>query len=117
MAAGLVFLGAAYITISTLLINKPPYLKHAWDEVRHSPHIENWQEGEVTAASLQEERFKQLFLAKPTAWATINRHLLRLNGNHAIRVMFHTDNEGILGPITVYFNPFTKQVIGFDVLE
>ncbi|MGZ9583019.1 hypothetical protein [Paenibacillus marinisediminis] len=113
----LVILIGAYIVISTTFINEEAYLKQAWDETNHDKHIINWQEGEVSINSLQEKSIKQLFIPKPNTFAKINRSLLWINGNKAVRVLFHTDNEGLLGPIAVYINPFTKQVIGYDVRE
>lgn len=113
----LVILIAAYIVISTTFINEKAYLKRAWDESNHNIHIIKWQEGEVSINSLQETNIKQLFIPKRNTNAKINRSLLWINGNKAVRVLFHTDFEGLQGPITVYFNPFTKQVIGYDVNE
>jgi len=112
----LVVIAVAHIIISTTFINEKSYLKRAWDEAGQSKHILNWQDGEVSVISLQDKRIKQLFIPKRTAIAKFNRYLLWGNGNKAVRVLFHTDNEGLLGPITVYFNPITKQVIGYDVM-
>lgn len=106
-----------YISFSTTFISEPAYLKRAWEEVDHNPHILNWQEGEVSVAPLQDRRIQELFIPKPTSLAKLNRSLLWVNGNQAVRVLFHTDHEGLLGPITVYFNPVTKQVFGYDVNE
>ncbi|NIK79963.1 hypothetical protein FHS15_005147 [Paenibacillus castaneae] len=113
----LVILIGAYIVISTTFINEKAYMKRAWDESNHNKHIINWEEGEVSTNSLQDKNIKQLFIPKRNTFAKINRSLLWINGNKAVRVLFHTDNEGLIGPITVYFNPFTKQVIGYDVKE
>lgn len=106
-----------YIAISTTFINERTYLKLAWDEAEHNKHIINWQGGEVSFTSLHEKRIKQLFISKKTTFAKINRSILWINGNKAVRVLLHTDNESLLGPITVYFNPITKQAIGYDVRE
>ncbi|MFD2615699.1 hypothetical protein [Paenibacillus gansuensis] len=111
----LLIIVVAYIVISTTHINEQFYLKRAWDEADQSNHILNWQEGEVSVIALHDKRIKQLFIPKPTANANFSRRLLWINGNKVVRVLFHTDNEGLLGPITVYFNPITKQVVGYDV--
>jgi len=47
----------------------------------------------------------------------INRILLKLNGNHAVRVRFNTEFNALSGPETIYINPFTKQVIGMDIRD
>lgn len=112
----IVVIAVAYIVISITFINEKSYLKRAWEEAEKSNHILNWQDGEVTVISLQDTRIKQLYMQKQTSIAKFNRNLLWINGNKAVRVLFHTDNEGLLGPITVYFNPITKQVIGYDVM-
>lgn len=56
----LVILIGAYIVISTTFIKEKAYLKQAWDESIHNKHIINWQKGEVSINSLQEERIKEL---------------------------------------------------------
>ncbi|MFD2614164.1 hypothetical protein [Paenibacillus gansuensis] len=111
----LLIIVVAYIVTSTTIINEQLYLKRAWDEADHDKHIWNWQEGDVSVIDLHDKRIKGLFIPKPTANAKFSRRLLWINANKVVRVSFHTDNEGLLGPITVYFNPITKQVIGYDV--
>ncbi|MGO4110290.1 hypothetical protein [Paenibacillus sp. YAF4_2] len=113
----LLIIVAAYTVISTTSISEKGYVNRALNEVDYNKHILNSQNGEVSVTSLDGKRIKELFVPKPTTFAKINRIALWINGNKAVRVLLHTDNEGLQGPITVYFNPMTKQVIGYDVLE
>jgi hypothetical protein len=62
-----------YRNISTTFIKEKAYLKQAWDESIHNKHIINWQKGEVSINSLQEERIKELSTPKPNTFAKINR--------------------------------------------
>ena len=54
-------------------------------------------------------------LVSPILSAKINNFLLFLNGGRVISVEFTTTDYGALGPIVLYFNPFTRQCIGGEL--
>jgi hypothetical protein len=101
-----------YIGISsTVVINKNYYRKLAWELVNHNKTIINWETANV---SLKNEKETPMHVA-PTLSARINNFLLFLNGGRVISVEFSTTHDDLLGPMVLYFNPFTKQCIGGDL--
>lgn len=110
----LLIMAAAYITFSTMQINKEAYMKRAWAHLGPESRLESWKGGEVSVVSLGSSG--PAIVPEDSISAEWNRQLLRLNGNRAVRVLFHHDQEALLGPMVVYYNPFTKQVIGYDVM-
>mgnify|MGYP000612573192 CR=1 FL=1 len=100
-----------YIGISSILINENYYRELAWEVANHDKTIINWQTANVSLINVKENPIH----TAPVLSAKINRSILILNGGHAVRIEFSTTNEGLLGPIVLYFNPFTKQCIGGDL--
>lgn len=111
---GVIFVTAIYIACSTIYINGDMYRKVAWDYVKHDKTIINWNNGSVEKIELPSDRY----LINPHKQSgNINRVLLNLNGNQAVKVTFNTELDALLGPSIIYINPFTKQVIGLDDRE
>lgn len=100
-----------YIGISSILINESYYRELAWEVANHDKTIIDWQTADVSIINVKENPIH----TAPVLSAKINRTILILNGGHAVRIEFSTTNEGLLGPIVLYFNPFTKQCIGGDL--
>jgi len=101
-----------YIEIfSTIVINKNSYRKLAWELVNHNKTIINWETANV---SLKNEKEMPIHVSAMLS-AKINNFLLFLNGRRVIAVEFSTTDDGALGPIVLYFNPFTKQCIGGEL--
>jgi hypothetical protein len=50
-------------------------------------------------------------------WREFNLGLLMLNGGRTVHVVFHTGLDGLLGPIGIYYNPFTGVAVGYDLRE
>lgn len=101
-----------YIGISsTIVINENSYRKLAWELVNHNKTIINWETANV---SLRNEKETPMLVA-PILSAKINNFLLFLNGRRVISVEFPTTDDGALGPIVLYFNPFTRQCIGGEL--
>lgn len=99
----------SYIEISTHFVNELEYRRLAWELVNHDKHVNDWQQGKVSVVKLNKSNRVIPLSGK------INRFLLVLNGGYAVRVEFSTDQDGMLGPIVLYFNPFTKQCVGGDI--
>jgi len=97
-----------YIWSSTVFINEMNYRKLAYASVNYDPGIIGWEEARVAMVRLKEEPC----MTPPVFGAKINRCLLFLNGGYAVKVEMHTELDGLLGPVVLYFNPFTKQYVG-----
>jgi hypothetical protein len=105
-----------YIWFSTMFINERTYRKLGWKASDYSDTIINWEEAEVKLVNLDRSpEVQERFLSYGDKWGKVNQSLLFLNGNNAVYVCFNTTQDGLLGPIGLYFNPFTKQIIGIDI--
>jgi hypothetical protein len=107
-----------YSAASNIFINKESYRKKAWNYVSQDNSIFSW-ESVLNLESAQVERVKlskkhDLFPQKGPE--KFNRLLLNINGYYAIKVTFNTE-ASLLGPITIYLNPVTKQIIGYELRE
>jgi len=110
---GVIFVTAIYIVYSTIFINENIYRKYAWDYSKHDKSIINWDSGLVEKVYLSPDRY----LVPDKKPENISRILLQLNGNQAVKVTFNTKFDALLGPCTIYINPFIKQVIGLDIRD
>jgi hypothetical protein len=100
-----------YIGISSTIINENYYRNLAWKMSNHDKAIINWETANVSKINL-----KETYIYTPLLFSCkLNRFLLFLNGGSAVRVEFRTTQDGYLGPIVTYFNPFTKQYIGSNL--
>jgi hypothetical protein len=111
---GIVVITTIHIVSSSKLINKGNYRKSAWEYTKHDKTIIDWDKASVDIIKLPPS--KSLALSQINK-VRFNRILLNLNGNQAVRVTFHTEMDVIVGPLVIYYNPFTKQVIGIDFRE
>lgn len=105
-----------YISASTLIINQESYRSLGWEVSKNDKSIINWEAAEVKLVNLNANEQKQLFFPdRSNIGAKFSHYLLVLNGNHAVYVKFNTTQDGLLGPIGLYFNPFTRVLIGWDI--
>ncbi|HKL80679.1 MAG TPA: hypothetical protein VJ888_09635 [Mobilitalea sp.] len=97
-----------YIGLSSKVINERHYRERAWEVINQDENVLDWEKADVTLVKL-----KGVAVVAPSKTsAKIGRSLLLFNGGYAIQVSFSTTLDPLLGPIVVYFNPFTKQYIG-----
>jgi hypothetical protein len=99
---------SAYIWVSTTFINQRYYSKRTYASMYKNNSLIDGNGAKVTLVKLKEEPCS----TPPILKYKINRCLLLLNGGYAVRVEINTDMDDLLGPLIVYFNPFTKQPIG-----
>jgi hypothetical protein len=99
---------SAYILVSTTFINQRNYSKRAYASMYKNKPLIGGSGAKVTLVKLKQEPCS----TPPVLSYKINRYLLLLNGGYAVRVEINTNMDGLLGPIIVYYNPFTKQPIG-----
>lgn len=104
----ILIIASVYIWISTTYINKGNYSRRAYDQVYKNRPSSTTKAAKVTLVKLKDEPCT----TPPGLVYKLNRYLLFLNGGHAVRVEINTDMDGLLGPIIVYYNPFTKQPVG-----
>ncbi|HHU78506.1 MAG: hypothetical protein ACOX27_02480 [Caldicoprobacterales bacterium] len=97
-----------YIGYSTTRINEAYYRELAWETVGKDSTIIDWASADVELVKLNTESYHK----SPDLSGRISHGLIFLNGGYAVRVHFRTVQDGLLGPIVLYFNPFTKQCIG-----
>jgi len=97
-----------YIWSSTAFINEMNYRKLAYASANYDPGIIDREEAKVTLVKLT----KEPCMTPPVFSAKFNRYLLLLNGGYAVKVEMRTEQDGLLGPIILYYNPFTRQYIG-----
>jgi hypothetical protein len=71
----------------------------------------DWRKADVSLINFN----KSSAITPPVFSGKLNRFLLFLNGSRAVRVEFSTNQDGMLGPIVLYFNPFTKRCVGGDI--
>ena len=100
---------AVYIGVSSnFIINKSDFQNKAWDLIEHDSSVIDWENSKVSIINSKDTPM----IVAPILSAKINNALLLLNGGRVVCVEFSTTNEGMLGPIVLYFNPFTRQCIG-----
>lgn len=97
-----------HIRVSTVHIDETDYVKRAYAILSDTWNTVYSDVAEVSLVKLKKEKC----ITPPDIRGKINRHLIFLNGGYAVKVEIHTDLDGLLGPITLYFNPFTRQWIG-----
>jgi hypothetical protein len=100
-----------YIQISSRHIDKNYYRNLAWEVANHNETILDWKKADVSLININ----KSPANTPPVFSGKLNRFLLFLNGGRAVRVEFFTTQDGMLGPIVLYFNPFTKKCVGGDI--
>jgi hypothetical protein len=105
-----VLLMTIYIVSSTRNIDESKYRKYAWDHAKHNESIIDWETATVELVKLPSNDHIQI----PRKSGHINRALLKLNGNRAVRVTFKTEFDILRGPYIIYINPNTKEVIGYQ---
>lgn len=98
----------SYIWASTYFIDEASYRERVYASLNYSSHIIDCEEAEVTLVKIADEPCITPNILAPK----VNRYLLILNGGYAVKVVMHTDVDGLLGPVILYYNPFTKQYIG-----
>jgi hypothetical protein len=104
---------AVYIVCSTQFINEDKYKRYAFDFVNQGKYKVSFTSVSVDMVNLPPD----LILAPNSKAAYINRILLNLNGNRAVKVILHIGNDTFLGPAVIYINPFTKRVIGIEPMD
>ena len=98
-----------YIGVSSnYIINKSDFRSKAWELIQHDSTVIDWENSKVSIINSKDTPM----IVAPILSAKINNALLFLNGGRVICVEFSTTNEGMLGPIVLYFNPFTRHCIG-----
>ncbi len=99
------------IQVTSTFVNKRYYRELTWEMLEHHNTIIEWKKSDVSIVDIGKYHVHtpDIFTAK------INRQLLFINGGRAVRVEIKTTNDGMLGPIVLYFNPFTKQCIGGEL--
>jgi hypothetical protein len=97
-----------YIGISSTVINENYYRRLAYRVVNNDKTINNWETADVDLLNIKENPAR----TAPILSAKVNKFLLFLNGGHYVRVVFDTTQDSLIGPIVLYFNPFTKQCFG-----
>ena len=127
IAAGLVVAvvaGLLYCNLATVFYDSDVFAQKAWDRIESArvgrgPKQEilladGWEDAEVEMV-----RGARLFMATESGWdgfwREFNVGLLMLNGGRTVHVVFHTENDGWLGPIGAYYNPFTGVLVGIDL--
>ena len=109
MLIALVFISIfIYIWASTTFINEMDYRSYAYALSNYSENILNWENAKVTLVKLETEPC----ITPNIISMKINRYLLFLNGGYAVKVEMRTNMDELLGPLIIYFNPFTRQYIG-----
>ena len=103
---------AVYIGVSSnFIINKSDFQNKAWDLIEHDSTVIDWENSKVSIINYKDTPM----IVAPILSAKINNALLFFNGGRVVCVEFSTTNEGMLGPIVLYFNPFTRQCIGGQI--
>jgi len=97
----------SYIFISTNTFNETYFKDKAIELHKNQKDIMSWKECDVKLVKLNNVTFTEGTSEK------FNRLLLKLNGNRAVRVTLTADKAYTLNDTRIiYFNPFTKKVIG-----
>lgn len=99
------------IAVTSTFVNKRYYRELTWDMLGRHKTIIDWKKSDVSIVDIYKHPVNtpDIFIVK------LNRELLRLNGGRAVRVTISTTQDGMLGPVVLYFNPFTKQCIGGEI--
>jgi len=119
----LVLAGFAYIQLATLLYDGEVMAEAAWRQLTAEGAIQEterlvlveagWEDAEVELVAYDPPRIP--WSSDNRLWISdVSRRLLFLNRNQAVRVVFRTGQEGLLGPLVVYVNPFTRAIVGMD---
>jgi hypothetical protein len=117
--------GLLYCNLATWYYDPDVFARRAWtyatteqrgvsDSIREHLLAAGWESTEETAEVEMVQGHS--IGATRDGWQEFNLNLLMLNGGRAVHVMLHTDLDGLLGPIGIYFNPFTGVVVGYDLL-
>ncbi len=88
LLVGLVVFFIAYSIFFRTFFNSREYLRIAYDYTGRDPHILNW-----------EEPFFEIIVHQ---------------GKLAVHMVFHTDEDSIKGPYSLYIDPFKKEVFAED---
>lgn len=106
-----------YIGYCTNTVEKNIYRSIAWNYIEHNSSILDWENSAVELVGLSPKKFIFQGSINGSFYfsSRVNRLLLRLNGNHAVKVTFKTRLDSLLGPEVIYVNPFTKSVIGVEI--
>lgn len=107
----LVIAAFTYIQVASSHIDEGYYRKLAWEAVNHDKTVIDHEKAQVSLININ----KFPVNTPPVFSSKLNRRLLVLNGGRAVRVEFTTTMNGLLGPIVLYFNPFTKKCFGGDL--
>ncbi|HEY5563534.1 MAG TPA: hypothetical protein VIK72_17575 [Clostridiaceae bacterium] len=102
-----------YIGISTININQNNYIKKSRGIInKNNDLVVNWDgSGKVTKVKI---KYNQTCDSK-TLLEKINQYLLFLNGGNVVEVTYTLGDPKVLPAIAkLYFNPFTKQFIGYE---
>jgi len=116
--------GLLYINLATVFYDPDVFAQKAWDRVESARFgggleqekllADGWEDAEVEMV-----RGARLFMLPSSGvaglWREFNLGLLMLNGGRTVHVVVHTENDGWLGPIGAYYNPFTGVLVGIDL--
>jgi hypothetical protein len=80
------FIGYSYVFRTYADTDK--YLQIAWAYTGYDPHVLNWQEPEA--------------------------EFLFRDGKPLVHMIYHTDQDDLLGPYSFYIDPFKMQVVAED---
>jgi hypothetical protein len=113
--------GVLYCNLATWFYNPDVFARRAWTSATSEQGGESGTMREQLLAAGWEAAEVEMVKGHNTGmtldpWQEFNLNLLMLNGGRAVHVMLHTDLDGILGPIGIYFNPFTGVIVGYDLL-
>jgi hypothetical protein len=112
--------GVLYCNLATWFYNPDVFARRAWTLTTTEDLESGTLREQLIAAGWEAAEVEMVqghsIGATRGAWQEFNLNLLMLNGGRAVHVMLHTDLDGLLGPIGIYFNPFTGVIVGYDLL-
>jgi hypothetical protein len=112
--------GLLYCNLATWFYNPDIFARRAWTLTTTEDLESGTLREQLIAAGWEAAEVEMVqghsIGATRGAWQEFNLNLLMLNGGRAVHVMLHTDLDGLLGPIGIYFNPFTGVIVGYDLL-
>lgn len=82
--------------------NAQDYRQAAWDylgEAGQKEVVSDWRQARVTLAD----------------WDQVGRKTDDSSRDFVVRVQFRTDQDGLLGPITLYLDPVTRNIVGNEL--
>lgn len=85
---GIILFFIGYSAVFRTYVDTDAYLQLAWEYTGRDPHILNWQEPEV--------------------------EVIWRDGTLLVHLTYHTDEDDLHGPWSLYINPFKKQVVDED---